>query len=51
MTPEVFSSFALSLDRLAQVLKEPKTVVIRDSAIKRFELNTPSSLDAIMRSR
>jgi len=38
MTPKVFNSFSQSVDRLDEVLKEPKTVVIRDSAIKRFEL-------------
>lgn len=38
MTEAVFKSFSLSVARLAEVLKEPKTVVTRDSAIKRFEL-------------
>jgi len=38
MTEVVFKPFSLSVARLAEVLKEPKTVVTRDSAIKRFEL-------------
>jgi nucleotidyltransferase substrate binding protein (TIGR01987 family) len=38
MTEAVFISFSKSVGRLADVLKEPKSVVIRDSAIKRFEL-------------
>jgi len=38
MTEAVFSSFSQSVRRLAEVLNEPKSVVIRDSAIKRFEL-------------
>jgi len=38
MTPQIFNSFSQSVDRLAEVLKQPKSVVIRDSAIKRFEL-------------
>ena len=38
MTEPVFNSFFQSVERLAEVLKEPKSVVIRDSAIKRFEL-------------
>ena len=38
MTEAVFNSFTQSIERLADVLKEPKNVVTRDSAIKRFEL-------------
>ncbi len=34
---EVFDSFKKSLQRLEEVLKEQKTIVTRDSAIKRFE--------------
>lgn len=34
---EIFASFEKSLQRLKEVLKEEKTVVNRDSAIKRFE--------------
>jgi predicted nucleotidyltransferase len=38
MREAVFNSFSQSIERLAEVLKLPKTVVTRDSAIKRFEL-------------
>lgn len=38
MTEAVFNSFSQSIERLAEVLNQPKTVVTRDSAIKRFEL-------------
>ena len=38
MTDAILGSFSKSITRLAEVLKEPKTVVTRDSAIKRFEL-------------
>jgi hypothetical protein len=38
MTEAVFNSFSQSIERLAEVLKQPKTVITRDSAIKRFEL-------------
>ncbi len=34
---EIFDSFKKSLQRLAEVLKEEKTITTRDSAIKRFE--------------
>jgi nucleotidyltransferase substrate binding protein (TIGR01987 family) len=38
MTSAIFGSFSQSVDRLAEILQEPKTVANRDSAIKRFEL-------------
>jgi len=38
MTDAIFGSYSQSLGRLAEILKEPKTVANRDSAIKRFEL-------------
>jgi nucleotidyltransferase substrate binding protein (TIGR01987 family) len=38
MTEAVLNSFSQSIERLTEVLKQPKTVLIRDSAIKRFEL-------------
>jgi nucleotidyltransferase substrate binding protein (TIGR01987 family) len=38
MTEAVFNSFSQSIERLTEVLKQPKTVITRDSAIKRFEL-------------
>ena len=38
MTNAIFGSFSQSVDRLAEILQEPKTVANRDSAIKRFEL-------------
>jgi Nucleotidyltransferase substrate binding protein like len=38
MTEAVLNSFSLSIHRLDEVLKQPKTVITRDSAIKRFEL-------------
>ena len=38
MKAEIFDSFSRSVTRLAEILKEPKTVANRDSAIKRFEL-------------
>lgn len=38
MTEAVFNSFSQSIERLVEVLNQPKTVVTRDSAIKRFEL-------------
>jgi nucleotidyltransferase substrate binding protein (TIGR01987 family) len=38
MTEAIFNSFSQSVDRLAEILKEPKNVANRDSAIKRFEL-------------
>ncbi len=38
MTEKIYYSFSQSVDRLADVLREPKTIVTRDSAIKRFEL-------------
>jgi nucleotidyltransferase substrate binding protein (TIGR01987 family) len=38
MNGGIFASYTQSVDRLAEILKEPKTVANRDSAIKRFEL-------------
>lgn len=38
MTEEIFNSFSQSIGRLVEILREPKTVANRDSAIKRFEL-------------
>jgi hypothetical protein len=38
MIEAVFKSFTRSIEHLGDVLREPKTVVTRDSAIKRFEL-------------
>lgn len=38
MTGKIFESFSQSISRLDEILKEPKTVANRDSAIKRFEL-------------
>jgi len=38
MKEEIFASFPESVARLSEILKEPKTVANRDSAIKRFEL-------------
>ncbi|HEV2426568.1 MAG TPA: HI0074 family nucleotidyltransferase substrate-binding subunit [Terriglobia bacterium] len=38
MTEAVFNSFSQSIERLAEVLDQPRTVITRDSAIKRFEL-------------
>lgn len=38
MTAEIFNSFSRSIGHLAEILKAPKTVANRDSAIKRFEL-------------
>ncbi|MBI5220542.1 MAG: nucleotidyltransferase substrate binding protein [Candidatus Liptonbacteria bacterium] len=38
MTEETLNSFSLSVERLAEILGEPRTVANRDSAIKRFEL-------------
>lgn len=34
---EIFASFEKSLQRLEEVLKEEKTIINRDAAIKRFE--------------
>ncbi len=38
MSEEILRSFSLSIDRLTKILRAPKTVANRDSAIKRFEL-------------
>jgi nucleotidyltransferase substrate binding protein (TIGR01987 family) len=38
MDKEILDSFEKSLDRLEEVLKQEETVIIRDAAIKRFEL-------------
>lgn len=38
MTDPIYGSLAQSVGRLAEILKRPKTVANRDSAIKRFEL-------------
>lgn len=38
MTDAIHANFTQSVGRLAEILKEPKTVANRDSAIKRFEL-------------
>ena len=38
MTEKVFHSLSQSVARLTEILREPKTVANRDSAIKRFEL-------------
>lgn len=38
MTDAILGAFSQSIGRLAEILKEPKTVANRDSAIKRFEL-------------
>ena len=35
---KIASSFRHSVERLQEILREPKTVANRDSAIKRFEL-------------
>jgi hypothetical protein len=35
---EIFLSFTQSIERFQEILREPKTVANRDSAIKRFEL-------------
>lgn len=35
---EIYHSFAQSLERFSEILREVKTVANRDSAIKRFEL-------------
>lgn len=34
---EIFTSFKQSLDRLAEILQEPETIVNRDASIQRFE--------------
>ncbi len=38
MTDAILGSYSQSVGRLTEILKEPKTVANRDSAIKRFEL-------------
>ena len=37
---DIFESYKKSIDRLAEILKEPKTIANRDSAIQRFEFTT-----------
>ncbi|MBI2436946.1 MAG: nucleotidyltransferase substrate binding protein [Candidatus Magasanikbacteria bacterium] len=38
MEKELFESFSLSIQRLEEILSQPKTIITRDAAIKRFEL-------------
>jgi ABC-type multidrug transport system fused ATPase/permease subunit len=38
MTNAIFQSLSLSIERLFEILRAPKTVANRDSAIKRFAL-------------
>jgi hypothetical protein len=38
MTNAIFQSLSLSIERLSEILRVPKTIANRDSAIKRFEL-------------
>jgi nucleotidyltransferase substrate binding protein (TIGR01987 family) len=38
MDKEILNSFTSSVERLNEIVKAPKTVANRDSAIKRFEL-------------
>lgn len=38
MNTNIAASFEKSIERLSEVLKEPKTAMMRDAAIKRFEL-------------
>lgn len=47
MDKEIFNSFSLSIERLAEIVRAPKTIANRDSAIKRFELTVELSWKAI----
>lgn len=44
---EIINSFSQSLQRLAEVLQVPKTVITRDAAIQRFEFTVELSWKSI----
>jgi nucleotidyltransferase substrate binding protein (TIGR01987 family) len=46
---EIFDSYCRSVERLSEVLKKDKTVEMRDSAIKRFELTVEMSWKLIQK--